>query len=130
MSASKSTYLRNIAYNSILKNTAFTGPASLFMSLHTATPGLTGANEVPSTNAYARTAIVFGTPTGGAGSNSSAVTFPAPTPANWGTLTHFAIWDAASAGNCLYGDALTSSVATSIGVAVSFPIAAVTVAET
>jgi hypothetical protein len=129
MSASKSTYLRNIAYNSILKNTAFTGPTTLYMSLHTASPGLTGANEI-SGNAYARTAIAFGSPTGGAGSNSGAVTFPAPTPANWGTATHFAIWDAATVGNCLYGDALTNSIATSIGVAPSFPIGNVTVAET
>ena len=129
MAASKSTYLRNIAYNSILKNTAFTGPVTLYMSLHTATPGLTGANEITG-NAYARTAIAFGAPTGGSGSNSGAVTFPAPTPAAWGTATHFAIWDAATVGNCLYGDALTASVATSIGVAVSFPISNVTVAET
>lgn len=129
MSASKSTYLRNIAYNSILKNTAFTGPATLYMSLHTSSPGLNGANEITG-NAYARTAIAFGSPTGGAGSNSGAVTFPAPTPADWGTATHFAIWDAATSGNCLYADALTNAIATSIGVPVSFPAGNVTIAET
>ena len=129
MAASKSTYLRNIAYNSILKNTAFTGPVTLYMSLHTATPGLTGANEITG-NAYARTAIAFGAPAGGSGSNSGAVTFPAPTPAAQGTATHFGVWDAATVGNLLYQDALTAPVATSIGVAVSFPIGNVTVAET
>src|SRR4051812_22204639 len=103
MSASKSTYLRNAIYNAIFKNTAFTGPATVYMSVHTAAPGLTGANEVVG-NAYARQAIVMGTPTGGAGANTSAPTFPAPTPANWGTLTHFGFWDALTNGNFLEGD--------------------------
>jgi hypothetical protein len=129
MSASKSTYLRGIVYNAVLKATAFTGPATMYMSLHTAAPGLTGANEVTG-NAYARTAIAFGAPAGGSGSNSGAVTFPAPTPAAWGTVTHFGIWDAATLGNLLYEDALTAVVATSINVPLTFPAGTVSVAET
>ena len=129
MSASKSAYLRAAIYNAIYKATAFTGPATMYMSLHTADPGLTGANEITG-NAYARTAIAMTTPTAGAGSNSSSPTFPAPTPAAWGTATHFAIWDAATVGNCLIHDALTNPIATSIGVAVNFPIGNVTGAET
>lgn len=129
MSASKGTYLRNAIYNAILKNTAFTGAATVYVSLHTAAPGLTGANEV-SGNAYARTAITYGTPTGGSGSNSGAVTFPAPTPANWGTVTHFGVWDASTAGNYYFGDALTNAIATSIGVPVTFPVGNLTYAET
>lgn len=129
MSASKSTYLRNIAYNAILKATAFTGPATLYMSQHTADPGLTGANEVTG-NAYARTAIAMGAPAGGAGVNSAAVTFPAPTPAAWGTVTHFGVWDAPTGGNLLYHDALTNPIATSIGVAVSYPSGNVSISET
>jgi hypothetical protein len=129
MSASKSNFIRSKMYQSALKATPYTGPATPYMSLHTAAPGQTGANEI-SGNAYARTAIAFGTDTNGAGANSGAVTFPAPTPANWGTATHFGIWDASTAGNFLYGDALTASVATSIGVPVSFPVGNVTVAET
>jgi hypothetical protein len=53
MSASKSSYLRTAMIKAALKNTAFTGPATVYMSLHTAAPGLTGANEI-SGNAYAR----------------------------------------------------------------------------
>lgn len=196
MAASKGAYLRNKMYNAALKNTAFTGAATLYMSVHTAAPGLLGANEVPSTNAYARTAIAYTVPTAGAGSNSGVVTFPAPTPANWGTLTHFGVWDTAAPvagtgnvtiaggagaatfassqagvlandmtitvagvqylvtafngttgctlagapnqgpvafiinGNYYEGDALSNSVATSIGVPVAFPIGNVTSAET
>src|SRR4051812_29088851 len=105
MAASKSTYLRNAVYNAAFRNTAFTGAAQLYMSLHTASPGLVGSNEV-SGNAYARVAISMGAPTGGAGASvTSAVTFPAPTPANWGTVTHFGIWDALTTGNYYGGDA-------------------------
>lgn len=129
MANDKSTYLRQAIYNAIWKNTAFTGPATLYVSLHTAAPGLTGANEV-SGNAYARTAVVMGTPTGGAGASTTAVTFPAPTPSNWGTVTHFAIWDAATAGNMLEGDALASPIVTSVGVPIVFPIGNISAAET
>lgn len=128
MSQSKSTYLRNLIYNAILKAGTFTGPATLYVSLHTSAPGLTGANEVTG-NAYARQVIAFGANTAGAGSNSSAPTFPAPTPANWGTVTHFGIWDASTVGNLLFADALTASVATSIGVPVTAPIGNLTYAE-
>lgn len=129
MSASKSNYLRSKIYQAILKATGFTGPGTLYLSLHTAAPGQTGANEI-SGNAYARTAITFGTDTNGSGASNAAVTFPAPTPANWGTATHFGIWDASTAGNFLIGDALTNAVTTSIGVPVSIPSGSCTYAET
>lgn len=129
MSASKSNYLRSKMYQAAVKNTAFTGPATVYASLHTAAPGQTGANEVTG-NGYARVAVTMGTDTSGAGSNSASVTFTGPTPANWGTVTHLGLWDAATAGNNLYGDALTNPVATSVGVNVVLPIGAITLAET
>ena len=130
MSASKSNFLRSKMYQSALKATPYTGPATLYMSLHTAHDATHAGGSEVSGNGYTRVAIAFGVDTNGAGSNSGVVTFPAPTPANWGTVTDFGIWDAATAGNCLYNDALTNSIATSIGVAPSFPVGNVTVAET
>lgn len=124
----KSTYLRQAVFNAALRATAFTGPATVYMSLHTAEPGLTGASEVTG-NAYARTAVAFAAPTNGSGNSSAAVTFPAPTPAAWGTVTHFGLWDAATLGNLLYEDVLANAVATSVGVALSFPAGNVTVSE-
>jgi hypothetical protein len=130
MPASKTNFLRSKMYQSALKATPYTGPATLYMALHTGAPGVTGsANEITG-NAYARTVIAFGTDTNGAGSNSGAVTFPTPTPAGWGTASYFSIWDAATAGNCLYEDALTAAVTTSAGVPVSFPTGSVAIAET
>jgi hypothetical protein len=129
MSASKSNFSRSKMYNALLKATGYTGPATVYMSLHTAAPGLTGANEITG-NAYARQPITFGADTNGAGVSSNAPQFPAPTPSNWGTATHFALWDAVSAGNCIGADALANPVATSVGVPVLFPIGSVTWTET
>jgi len=129
MTASKSSYLRTKQIEAALKATAFTGVATIYMSLHTASPALTGTNEV-SGNAYARQTVAFGASASGVVLSSTAPAFPAPTPANWGTLTHFGLWDAATVGNFYYGDALTNSVATSIGVPVTFPVGNVSVSET
>jgi hypothetical protein len=129
MTASKSSFSRTNLVKALLKATAYTGPATIYLSLHTAAPGLAGANEVAG-NAYARTVIAFGAEAGGTVSNTPAVTTPAPTPANWGTVTHFGLWDAATVGNFLGGDALTAAVATSIGVPLFFPIGSVTWSET
>lgn len=125
----KSSYARTQLVKALLKATAFTGPATIYMSLHTGDPALNGANEI-SGNAYARTAVAFGAESGGAVSNTPALVFPAPTPSNWGTATHFGLWDASSAGNFLGGAALTNPVATSVGVPIDFPIGAVQWSET
>lgn len=129
MSASKSTYSRQALVQALLKATPFTGPATIYLSLHTAAPGLTGANEVTG-NAYARVAIAFGAASGGAVSSSALVTTPAPTPSNWGTVTYFGLWDSLSGGNYLGGDQLTNPVATSVGVPIDFPAASVSWSET
>lgn len=129
MAASKSNYLRGVIYKAINRNTAYTGPAQLYMSAHIGAPGLTGANEITG-NAYARIPLNMAADTNGAGASSSAPLFPAPTPSNWGTVTHFGVWDALSGGNYMWGDALTNPVATSVGVPVIFPVGSVTYTET
>ena len=94
--AAKSAYLIAAVLNAALRNVALQ-VATPYISLHTADPGTTGANEV-SGNAYARVAATFAAPSGGAVVNTNVVTFPAPTPANWGTVTNAGVWDALSKG--------------------------------
>lgn len=129
MANDKSTFLRNAIYNAILRNIPFQGGATVYLSLHSAAPGLAGANEIAG-NAYARVAIAFGAPVAGAGGSSATVTFPAPNPAVWAVATHFGIWDAAAAGNFFGGDALNNPITTSVGVPVTFPTGNVTWTET
>jgi len=57
------------------------------------------------------------------------VTFPAPTAA-WGTVTHFGVFDAATAGNALYyGDLTTARTINSGDSAPTFAIGALTTTE-
>lgn len=87
----------------------FTSPANLYVALFTASTGLeanTPSAEV-SGGAYARKAIAFGAASSGSAANSATVTFDVAT-ANWGTVTHVAVMDAATSGNVLFWGAVTS----------------------
>jgi hypothetical protein len=80
-----------------------------FVSLHTADPGDTGANEITG-GAYARQGPVTFANAGGnptVASNSAIVTYPAATAA-WGTISHFGIWSAATGGTFRGSGALST----------------------
>jgi hypothetical protein len=83
-----------------------------FVSLHTATPGTTGASEVTG-GTYARVAVTWTASTGGsAASNSGALSINLPAST---TATHFGIWSTGgtSGGQYYIGGALSPSVTTS-----------------
>ncbi|PTM61903.1 phage tail fiber protein [Phreatobacter oligotrophus] len=114
-----STYAGNKILDLLFRGVAFTAPSRVWISLHTADPGLTGANEVTVGNwpAYARqdpaqagaVGTGFTAATAKAIENALQVLFPANNGASAVVVTHFAIWDAPSAGNCLFSGALTAS---------------------
>lgn len=128
--AALSDYLENKLIDFLLRGQAFAAPATTYVALLTAAPSdASGGTEV-SGGAYARVAItssmanwagtqaaastVASSGTSGTTSNNAAVTFPAPT-ANWGVVTHFGVYDAATGGNLLFWAALTSSKTVSSG---------------
>ena len=80
-----------------------------FVSLHTASPGTTGANENANSGSYARQACSWNAASGGTMTNSTALTF-----ATLGTVavSHVGTWSSATygAGTYAIGAALTSSV--------------------
>jgi hypothetical protein len=99
-----------------LTGTAFPAvPAGLYLALFTATPTETGGGtEVAGGINYARQAVTFGAKsnpdaTSTRKSNNAAVTFGIPSGA-WGTITHFALFDAVSGGNMLLYAPITASV--------------------
>jgi hypothetical protein len=99
--------------NEVLRNTNFAPLATPFLALFTAAPGEAGGGTEVTGGSYARQSLtgVFGAPTGTPKqcSNTADLFFPVAT-ANWGTITHFAVMDASTAGTMhLYG-ALTASV--------------------
>ena len=104
-----------------VKNTAYTGPVSLYLSLHTADPGKTGASEVTG-GSYARQAVTFGTFATGQASNTAKIDFTSMPAA---TVTHIGIWDASTAGTFHQSGALTASVTVTAGNTLEFAIGAV-----
>lgn len=133
-----STYTKNNILKALLQGTTLPLPAGTYISLHTADPGATGANEV-STGAWpayvrrkAEAAGAMGTgwttPTTGSSTNTNQLTYPSNDGAGTVTVTHFAIWDALSAGNCLDAAALTASRALSVGDILVFDIGSLSVA--
>lgn len=87
------------------------------VSLHTASPGTTGASENANTGSYARQACSWNSASGGTKTNSTALTF---STAGSVPVTHIGTWNSATYGGGSYciGAALASSVtAASITVA-------------
>lgn len=83
-----------------------TTKAAKFISLHTANPGTTGANEVAG-GTYARVATTWGSIAGGTVTGSQ-VTVNVPAGV---TITHWGVWDAATGVNYYDGGPLPSSEA-------------------
>jgi len=105
-----SNYLENALINAVLRNTSYTSPATVYVSLYTSDPtdADTGTEVSTSATGYARTAVTFGAPSNGVSTNSADVTFPTAT-ASWGTVSHIGIHDASSAGNLLFHTPLDTS---------------------
>jgi hypothetical protein len=82
----------------LFRTGSMTKPTALDVALFTAAPGETGGGTEVSGGSYARVARnpldanwTAASSTNGLTDNAAAITFPAPT-ANWGVITHFAIY--------------------------------------
>lgn len=110
--ANMSDYLEVELRKHIFRTGSFTKPSALHVSLHTASPADDASGTEVSGGSYARVQRdpldanwTAASATNGLTDNAAAITFPAPT-ANWGVVTHFGIWDAATTGNLLVHGAL------------------------
>ena len=119
--AEMSNYLENALINATLRNTSYTSPAAVYISLHTADPTDAGTGTEVSGNAYIRQSATFAAPSNGVSTTSADITFPQAT-GSWGTIGWIGIWDAQTTGNMLYHTAL--DVSKSIDTGDIFKIAA------
>lgn len=135
MSAS-SDYLEKKLLDHLLVNTAYAGETTLYVGLFTADPGESGVTSefTIGTGAYARIAVtnnetnfppcaITGIPTK---TNGTLLSFPTATTA-WGTATHWAIYNAATAGDMIAHGALASTFAVQIGNTPKIPIGALSI---
>lgn len=122
--AAMSNYLENELVDHLFRARSFSAPTAMHVALFTAAPNDAGGGTEVTGGSYARVALnpsfsnwkgtggettaTDSAGTTGTTSNNATITFPAPT-ANWGTVTHFAIFDASSGGNMFFYGALTQS---------------------
>ena len=135
-----SDYLENKLVDHVFRGQSFAAPASLWFALYTAAPGDSGGGTEVSGSGYARVSVTpslnswsatQGQATTGVASNGSsgstwnktAIQFGTPGAGGWGSVSHFAIFDASTGGNLLFTGALTGGSRTiQQNDTVSFPI--------
>ena len=125
------------AWADIAENDSSTPATNLYLSLHTADPGV-GNNQTTNETAYtnyariavARTTGGWDVPASGATANAALAQF-AQCGVTGATITHVAIGTASSgAGTVLYAGALSSSLAVANGIQPQFAADALDVTET
>ena len=106
---SKSDYLENKLLDHQLGKTAYTMPTA-YVGLYTTTPSDAGGGTEVTGGSYVRKSTAgadWNAAASGSTANANAITFITAT-GSWGTVTHFGIFDASTAGNLLRWAALTT----------------------
>lgn len=88
-------------------NSAVTRPTAWYLGLFTVAPGEGGGGTEVSGGSYAREAVTFSV-SGDTATNTAALEFAVAT-ADWGTITHVAVFDASTGGTQIAYAALTTS---------------------
>jgi hypothetical protein len=110
---------QNAAVNAMFGDAKAAGqPANLYVALFVG--GAPGTGTEVTGNGYARVLVAntnaaWSTATAGVKTNLGSVTFLPAGPANWGTVTHVALFDALTAGNMWDWGALDVSTAVNSG---------------
>lgn len=114
-----SDYLENALLDHVLRNTAYTSPTTVYLALFTAAPSDAGGGTEVTGNGYSRQAMTFAAASGGTISTSADISFTA-SGGNFGTVTHFGIFDASTVGNLLVHGALSASRTVNDGETLTF----------
>lgn len=111
--AAMSDFLEGLIRGHLFRTATWAKPTALHVALFTAAPSDSGGGTEVTGGSYARVSVppldanwTAASTTDGLTDNSAAITFNAPT-ANWGVITHFGIFDAATVGNLWIHGALT-----------------------
>lgn len=119
MAGSFSDYLEDKVIDHLLRNQAFTPPATIYVALFTVAPTDAGGGTEVSGGSYARTSFTLAASSGGASSNSATITFPTAT-GSWGTVVAFGVFDASTSGNLLFWADLAANKSVSSGETAEF----------
>lgn len=129
---SATNYFENYVLDAILgSNRGASIPSTVYVALFTTAPDDTGAGTEVSGGGYARVAVTNNTTnwpaaSGGSKSNGADIQFPAVT-SSWGTITHWAIYDAATVGNMLLYGSLSLGITPAVTDTPFFAVGSLTV---
>lgn len=131
MSDAKSNYLERKVLDHVLGTASMTVTAQCYIALFTSLPSDTSSGAEVVGGSYARQAIDFNPATTDVDGVTIASNSNIPTFTNMPTctVTHFAIFDALTAGNMLYHGELTSSKSFTAGDDMPVPVGAIMVRE-
>jgi len=101
----------NAILDALCRSVAYSDPASFNVKLHIGDPGSAGTSNVAGETD--RQAVTFSAASGGAITNSGAVTWLSVSTTE--TYTHVSFWSDIAAGTFLGSDALNASVAVTAG---------------
>lgn len=104
-----SNYLENKLLDT-LRNQSF-AVTTVYAQLHTGDPGEDGTSNVASETS--RKSLTWAAASGGSMATSAAASWVSVAATE--TLTHFSLWDASSAGNCLWSGSLSASASVVAG---------------
>ncbi len=104
-----SDFLENKILDHITGRTAYSAPSAVYLGLSTGdfTDTGSGSSELTGNN-YSRVAVAFDASANGATQNTSSIDMPAAS-GNWGTVSHWGLWDAATSGNMLLHGSFSAS---------------------
>ena len=120
MASNLTDYAENKILDHSLGRTSWTMPATVRVALYTTATNDAGGGTEVSGGSYARQALTVDAAASGATQNSALITFPVAS-ADWGTITHVAVLDAASGGNMIWHGPLTASKTISNGDQLAIP---------
>lgn len=95
--------IKNKLLDAILRAVPYSGPATVFVSLHSSDPGSTGAGEIAG-GGYARQVVAFSAAAGGATANTETLEFTGMPAVTVGWV---GLWSASSGGEFLWAGKLT-----------------------
>lgn len=107
-----SDFAENAVLDHFLGTTGHTFVAQLYLQLHTADPTDTGTVGVSTITGSpsARVAINFGAASGGVATQSGTTSWTNVAGASLPeTISHYSIWDATTAGNCVVTGAMAAA---------------------
>ena len=123
MAGAFSTYLGDALLDHVLRGVDYTPPTDVYVSLHDAAPGRTGANEITGYTGDRKLAS-FAAASGRTSSTDTNLDYEGM-PST--TVTHYGVWDAATGGNFLYGGPADSSTSVNAGETFRLPAGELTV---